>query len=202
MAKSPVKAALTLAAIVAATQSDTGYLFASATDAAPFITAGHAEQNTGVVNPEKADEFATRATAAGINAHSATSAPEQPAAKPTFAIMEVDAEDVPAKRRGSMGAQLYPFDDLGEPYVGADGKQKYRSFFVPATDKMREPWKSMTSAVSAAARKYATQVGTKQVTKKDGTVTERGKYEYTRKFRLTEHALPDGTKGAIVSRVQ
>jgi hypothetical protein len=201
--ETPFAASLTLAAIVAATQSETGFLYASEAEAGPFIAAGHAEMNKGVVDPSDASKFATRATPAGINANAPAPAPfAAPASKPTFPIIDVDADDVPVKKRGSKGAQIYPFDDLGAPYTGEDGKKKLRSFFVPATEKMPEPWDSLASATSAAARRFATQTGEKPYKKKDGTFGVRGIFEHSRKFTITEHTTKDGIKGALVSRTE
>lgn len=213
MAKSPKKSApvvsgLTLAAIVAATQSDTGFLFASQEAAAPFINDGLAEQNTGMANPDNANEFALRATAEGINRMNTTTdsnvanVPSQGSTatgKPSFEIETIDAPA--SKPRGGGGVNIYPFDALSAPVTGEDGKVKQAAFFVPATAEKPKPWESLQSAVSAATRRYATKTGEKTFAKADGSQGTRATYDYTRKFKLSEGER-QGVKGAWVSRTQ
>lgn len=202
----PASTALTLAMIVAATQSEAGFLFASKEAVAPFIAEGLAEQNEGMPNPANGDEFATRATAEGINRMNTSTDTQAPVpnqgstatGKPTFAIETIDA---PAnKPRGGGGVNIYPFDDLPAPTM-VDGKPKQAAFFVPATDAKPKPWESLQSAVSAATRRYATKTGEKSFAKADGSTGTRATYDYTRKFKLSEGER-QGVKGAWVSRTQ
>lgn len=213
MAKSPkntgtvVASGLTLAMIVAATQSAMGFMYAGKDAAAPFIAEGLAEINEGVVNPDNANEFAVRATAEGINRMNTTTdsntapVPTQTSApaKPSFAIETIDAPV--SKPRGGGGVNIYPFDDLSAPVTGPDGKPKQAAFFVPATASKPKPWESLQSAVSAATRRYATQTGEKTFKKADGSEGKRATYDYTRKFKLSEGER-GGVKGAWVSRTQ
>lgn len=214
MAKSPKNAAavaatgLTLAMIVAATQSEQGFMFASKEAAAPFLNnvPPLAEMNEGVVNPDNATEFAVRATAEGINSMTTTDtnapAPAPAAATPAKPVFAIEMIDAPAsKPRGGGGVNIYPFDDLAAPVTGPDGKPKQAAFFVPATASKPKPWESLQSAVSAATRRYATQTGEKTFKKADGSEGKRATYDYTRKFKLSEGER-QGVKGAWVSRTQ
>jgi hypothetical protein len=201
MAKKPKVTLIALASLVAATQSATGFMFASPEAVKPLIDAGHAEQNTGVINPDNAAEFGTRATAEGIK-HHMTNTDNAPAAaasdKPTFVRAVIDA---PIKTRapGGGGSAKYPFDDLVAPVKVEGGRDKVDGFFVPVTDDKPEPWKSLQSAVSAASRRYGEKTGEKTFTKKDGTPGKRDVYSYGRKFGLSkgEH---EGKPGAWVTR--
>lgn len=207
----PAVAGLTLAAIVAATQTQPGFLFASKEAAASFIDDGTAEINEGVTNPSNGTEFAVRATAEGINrAMNTTNENPAPAAvstKPTFERLQVEAPA--SKPRGGGGVTVYPFDELAAPSPSATpgGKPTVDAFFVPATADKPKPWESLQSAVSAATRRYAEKTGEKTIAlskpnAKTGATTQvRALYAYTRKFKLSEFDNK-GVKGALVSRVQ
>lgn len=206
MAKSPKNAPATglmLASIVAATQSEQGFLYATKEAAAPFIADGLAEMNEGVPNPANGNEFALRATAEGINkVNTSTDSnvnpnPTNTPAKQSFAIETID---MPTNKRRGGGVSIYPFDDLKAPTTDANGKQQAAAFFVPATADKPEPWNSLQSAVSAASRRYAKEVGQSTYTKADGSEGVRKNYEHERKFKLTEGER-GGVKGAWVSRV-
>lgn len=196
MAKRPATSKLALAAIVAATKGTTGYLYATEADAKPFIDAGHAEMNKDVINPDNASEFAVRATGEGINAVDNPNGvqPNQIEEESAFAFAEIDTPE--RRARGPGTGERYPFSQLPAPVNG-----KSRAFFVPATEKMPEPAKSLQSAVSAASRRYATKVGESDYTKPDGTPGKRARYEFERKFAVTpgEH---NGAKGAWVARTK
>jgi hypothetical protein len=72
----------------------------------------------------------------------------------TFEI--IDAVEMPKSKRGNRnGVAKYPLDKLG---VG-------QSFFAAKTEKMPDPMKTLGSAVSAAKMKFATQVGTQQISR-------------------------------------
>jgi len=213
MAKAPKSSAvalITLAALVAATNSAAGFLFATPASIQPLVDAGNAEINMGMANPANAAEFAARATPKGI-AEAMTNTNQTQAsepAKPTFvrAVRPMTAK----KRQGGGGQNVYPFDDLAAPTTDEAGNKLCDGFFVAATEKKPNPEESLQSAVSAATRRYATETGKKSFTKKgkvvDGvqqpdTVGTRAVYAYTRKFSLVagEH---EGTKGAWIERVQ
>lgn len=215
------KTLVSLAALVAATRSATGFMFASNEAVAPLVAAEQAEINPNVVNPDNAEEFGARATAKGMADHdgSATNdtatagnstgaaetngaggaaAGSTQAAKPTFLRQKI-AMPVFARQSGG-GQSVYPFDELAAPAKNAEGADEVDSFFVEATEKKPKPWESLQSAVSAATRRYATETGKNSFTKADGTPGTRAVYDYTRKFRLSEGEA-NGKKGAWVSRI-
>ena len=113
---------------------------------------------------------------------------------PAFNI-ENDVE-IPAIKRAGRSRALYPFDDLE---VG-------QSFFVPATEEMKDPGKSLASTVSSASKRYATQDGTRTINRRDketGALTpvEVPAYNYERKF-MVRSVDESGVKGARVWRVE
>lgn len=187
--------AITLAALVAATQSPAGMLFAEPSAVQSLVDNGLAEVNTAMVNPNHGGEFAVRATPKGIEMNTTAPNNDTPAstvaAKPTFLRQMIDAP--PRSNRGGPGSGgLYPFDELVAPITDpATGKVQNDAFFVPATADKPKPWESLSSAVSAATRKYATETGKRPFDKKDGTKGERATYAYTRKFRAVEGKATD-----------
>lgn len=138
-----------LAHIVAAGENGT---FGPMVEIKPLAEAGLVEVNEG--NTDENGNVAVRATAAGI-----AKASEQPTETPVtsnksnFEIAEVPADILTVaneKRRSSRGGgEKYPFDALE---VG-------KGFFVPATEKMPEPSKSLASTVSSATARYAEETG-------------------------------------------
>lgn len=159
-----------MVSIVAATlsNSESPFVYVSEKDAKPLITAGLVEQNPDFKN--EANELATRATAAGIEAFpapattgdsAATSGdvPLATATKPAFAIVTVE---MPSKRAtGRASTEAYPFEQLE---VGA-------SFFVPATEKRKDPAKALGSTVTSANERYSEEVeGETRVNRKGRTV--------------------------------
>lgn len=128
----------------------------------------------------------------------------------------IDGLDLGKQRRGGRnGAAKYPIEKLG---VG-------QSFFVPASDKIKDPLKTLGSAVSAAKMKYAVQTGTETKTvakrgeKNKVLLDDKGQrvmetknvatYEYPRKWMLRGVAAGQvvgkwtaPTKGVLVQRVK
>ena len=89
---------------------------------------------------------AVRATQAGIDSVKPAAATVE-AAKPAFTI--ATGFVLPESNRGgNKGKSLYPFEQLT---VG-------QSFFIPASTKHPEPWKSLASTASSATRRYAEPV--------------------------------------------
>lgn len=213
-------ALVSLAALVAATQSANGFLFAAPAAIQPLIDAGDAEINMEMVNPAAPTEFAARATPQGINKAMTEANTQAPATAPTDAAKPTFVRMVrtmtPKKRQSGGGVSLYPFDDLAAPVVGADGAKQCDAFFIAATAAKPKPEESLQSAVSAATRRYATKTGEKSITVKGkvvngvqapDTVKMRGIYAYTRKFSLVAgEYTPEGSttpvKGAWIERVQ
>lgn len=103
---------------------------------------------------------------------------------------------VPAIKRSGAATSIYPFDALE---VG-------QSFFVPATDEMPNPGKSLASTVSSASKRYATETGTRELTRKNRTTSEIETvtvptYTYERKF-MVRTVEENGVKGARVWRIE
>lgn len=163
-----------MVAIVAATlsNSESPFVYVSEKDAKPLIAAGLVEQNPDFKN--EANELATRATAAGIEAYPlpvagsenvtgdntapAGNAPLATTTKPAFAIATVE---MPGKRAtGRAGTEAYPFEQLE---VGA-------SFFVPATEKRKDPAKALGSTVTSANDRYSEEVPGETRTNRKGNI--------------------------------
>ena len=118
-------------------------------------------------------------------------------AAPTFAIN--DGVPIPAVKRRGSATSVYPFDAL----TIEDGAEFGQSFFVPATEEMPNPGKSLASTVSSASKRYATENGTRTINRKvDGVMTEVQvpAYDYERKF-IVRSVEENGVKGARVWRV-
>lgn len=197
-------AKIALAALVAASANAPGFLFATKKDVDALVKAGHAEVNEQMVDPSNAKQFAVRATQAGIDfaaANPATETQTPPRDEaPAFEIESIAREAVSTKKRANAGTSRYPFDKMPDPVEG----QPFPAFFVPATDKMPDPAKSLQSAISAANRKFATKTGEKPY-EKDGETKMRGIYSYTREFKATAgERTKDGvtTKGAWIARIK
>lgn len=196
------------------------FLFVGSKDRAALLSFSPAlaEENLTMVDPSDSDKVAVRITDAGrqyLNDFNKENTVTETAPS-TFGI--ISGIELPAVKRGGGGGtgapSKYPFDALE---VG-------QTFFVPVSEKMPDPVKSLAGAVSGANLKYANETGTKTITRKkrDGRniahdengepimeTVEVPTYEYTRKFvtRSVEKGVAYGTwvapeNGAIVARVQ
>lgn len=197
MAKNSKKTnpALDLAAIVAATVAG-NFLYVDPAAAEKYVADGMIE-----INPSMTENgnVAARATQKGIDSmNTQTNTAPADDAKPTFAIETAPADIFAQKRRGGGRGDTYPFDQLQAP---ADGAAVGGAFFIPATEKTPEPWKSLASTVSAASRRYARVTGQEEYTTAKGETKARDVLEFDRKFRIVE-GEKDGTKGAWVGRVK
>lgn len=192
-----------LSRVVDATKGNS-FLYLGTDESAGLVAAGLVETNASLV-----DNFggvATRATAQGMqymadnqnsapaaDAAASTAAPAA-AASPSFVIASVP---LPTRTRSNAGrSSQYPFDNLE---VG-------QSFFVPASEKMPNPRKSLASTVSSATRRYATKTDQTRVMKIKGVEKTVPVYNETRKFEVFEgtgdaYGQP-GVKGAIVGRTK
>jgi hypothetical protein len=160
------------------------------------------------INPamKEGDKVAARNTPLGLDAHDAaakTDATDGNTAEPvtqgsnvmTSFTIETGVE-MPAITRAGSRTSVYPFDALE---VG-------QSFFVPATEEMPDPAKSLASTVSSASKRYATVDGTRTIHRKNKETgelepVEVDNYVYERKFavRKCDH---EGTPGARVWRIE
>lgn len=160
------------------------------------------------------DEAAARLTQKGVDGMPKQASEPSGASTPSnFAI--IDGVVLPPSKRGAgrvAGPSKYPFADL------LPGK----SFFVPVSDEVPNPLKTLGSAVVNATNKYRVDTGNKETverTKRDGkkALVVDGKkvketvtvpvYEYPRKFAI--RAVVKGQKlgtweapedGVIISR--
>ena len=184
MAKKPTAApALNLAALAVIVAAGENGTYAPEHEISLLADSGLVEVNPEVTNAE--GHVAVRATAAGIAKNAAgiaKNAENQPAAplavKSKFSIgtvPDVILEAAVNKKRVARGAgEKYPFDSLD--------MTNNRGFFVPATEKMPEPAKSLASTVSSAIARYTVEakdetgsVIMETVTVKDYQLGEDGK---------------------------
>lgn len=197
-----MKPSFDMAALVAATVSG-GFLYVNPEAVKEYVDNGFVMLNMGIVNPENAAEFAAKATESGIASMSQPTEQPNPAAAnaaaPAFEIVTGAALTV-ERTRQSKGSK-YPFDQLPAPTTNEAGQKITARFFVPATEKSPEPWRTLNSTVSAASREYAKVVGTKPGKSRTGEAIERNVYEYERKFQIAkgEH---NGSVGAWIERTK
>lgn len=133
-----------LSAAIAA--SAEGFIYASATDVAPFAAAGLIETNEGM--KDENGNVAVRLIAATNTATEGTSTVNTantaaPAVSSSFAIE--DGIAMPTASGRGRGGNTYPFDALN---VG-------QSFFVPNSEDKPNAAKSLASTVSSATARYA-----------------------------------------------
>lgn len=196
-------AKLALMALVAATRSPLGFMYATVNDAKSLVTSGDAEQNLGAANPTNAKEFAVRASVAGLAKQDAADAKAAASAIPTFTFVTGPALEKPS--RGGGRKHKYPFADFPAPTTGADGKSITAKIFVPATAAMPNPAKSLSSTVSQASRDYATVTGEKPGKDRNQKDIMRKTYSFSRKFAIVPGEGTDATgavvKGAYIERV-
>lgn len=203
---------ITLAHVAQASDADPFYLMIPAEQANEWAAAGLVEVNPNITNETGA--IAARITDAGRNYKTmedtnnagtegtTEGAQGSEAVGFDFAVETIDAI-VPKRVRAETPAK-YPFDRLGAPVTGEDGKPKNQAFFVPATAERPEPWKSLASTVSTHKAKFATKTGEETYTSK-GVQKTRNTYEYSRDFRITEGVKEiDGktVKGAWIARTK
>lgn len=174
--------------------------------AAALAEAGLIELNPQMV---EGDKIAARATNEGVDAYqngdsveptntnegTETMNTENTAAAPAAFAIETGVP-IPAIKRQGVATSIYPFDALE---VG-------QSFFVPATDEMPNPGKSLASTVSSASKRYATEVGTRTINRRNKETGEMEPvevpaYKYDRKF-MVRTVEENGVKGARVWRIE
>lgn len=135
------------AAILAAMGSEPFYALKTVKSVQGLVDAGHAEVNAEISEGAgAAKKVAVRLTQAGIDALNAaqatTTAPAAPAAAEPAAFAILDGVVLPPKL-GREVASKYPFDKLA---VG-------QSFFVPKTDEVKNPQRTMASTASTFAKR-------------------------------------------------
>lgn len=165
---------------------------------AMLAEAGLIELNAQMVD---GDKIAARTTEKGLDAYQNGDNVE-PANEATtnegnntMSQFEIETAPLPARKRGSNAKSIYPFDALE---VG-------QRFFVPATEEMPNPGKSLASTVSSASKRYATENGTRTINRRNKETgelepVEVKAYTYSRKFSVVA-GEKDGVKGAFVGRI-
>lgn len=125
-----------------------GGYYAKSADLDALVAAGQVEKGPDGDNGTVAVRVTTAgAAAATANAGAAAPVAEAPKATPTFnVVMNVPVPE--SQRGGNKGKSVYPFDTMA---VGA-------SFFIPATEEMPDPAKSLASTASSATRRYDVEV--------------------------------------------
>jgi len=194
-----------------ATAGEHGSIFMTEKNVKILIDGGYAECNTQI---REGEAVAVRSTPLG---EALLASPDQTETgrttmdKPNFSIDDNIA--VPAIRRASGGKpSIYPFDQL----------ELGQSFFVPETEELPNPGKSLASTVSGASKRFATKNGTRTIrrrpklTNEDGSpmLDENGKqikgeltdvevpaFIYERKF-IVRSVEENGVAGARVWRVE
>lgn len=102
-------AKVTLKVLVAATLSETGFMYATEKDVAELVKHGFAELNTGIANPAKPTQFAVRASEAGLQAQRNAEA----------AANQVDAGEDDGDFEESQLSDSDEFEILNEPMPAA-----------------------------------------------------------------------------------
>ena len=150
-----------LPAIVAATQSEIGYMFAPLENAEWLNKNGLVEFDVSIIN--EAGFIATRATTKGIEKVMSENVQVEAAAPVAsgYVIEDIAVEVVSKRRGGGRAGVSYPFDAL----------QVGQSFVVPATEKKPNPVKSMASSITAANARYATPLTNEDGSPKMKTIT-------------------------------
>lgn len=112
---------------------------------------------------------------------------------PAFEVLS--GIEIPVAKRGSgAGGRKGP---RGSKYPFAT-MENGQSFFVPATEEMPNPAKTLASTASTVAKQFATKTGVRTITRK-GATKEVPAYAYTRKFEVRKFTH-NGVDGAMVWR--
>lgn len=191
-----------LASIVEATNSETGFVYMTPKNVKLLLDADYVECNEQMTDGNKVAVRATKSGVAALEAAQAEAA-TGPATEEGTTTMDNTASEfaiddgvaIPAIKRSGAATSRYPFDALG---VG-------QSFFVPATEDMPNPGKSLASTVSSASKRYATENGTRTINRRNKETgelepVEVPKYDYERKF-MVRTVEENGVKGARVWRI-
>lgn len=158
-----------------------------------LVDKGYVEVNVAMATD--AGDVPARPTEAGIKLikdNGVTDNVVAPVTEPSFAIE--DGIAIPEAKRGGGGGRKGP---RGSKYPFAT-MENGQSFFVPATEEMPNPAKTLASTASTAKKAFGTVVGTREITRKGETKTVDA-YNYTRGF-IVRAVEENGVKGARVWR--
>lgn len=140
-----------------------------------------------------AGDVPARPTEAGIKLIKENSVTENVVApEPSFAIE--DGIAIPEAKRGGGGGRKGP---RGSKYPFAT-MENGQSFFVPATEDMPNPAKTLASTASTAKKAFGEVTGTREITRKGETRTVDA-YTYTRGF-IVRAVEENGVRGCRVWR--
>lgn len=205
-----------LASLAVTVNGEPAVLFLREEDTQELIDNGFAECNVASIDPNDATKVATRATQSGVdhlaalntepeNVMDTNTTPQAPAGAVSF---EIETAAMPARTRTRKS--IYPFEQLA---IG-------QRFFVPATDAMPDPGKTLATSVSGAVKRLGNVIGTKDHKRRPLLVDEAGNKVLGEdgkqaKGELTTFQVPrydikfqvasgekDGIKGAYVGRVE
>lgn len=139
-----------------------------------------------------AGDVPARPTEAGIKLIKDNAVSDVIAPVAAFAIE--DGVAIPEAKRGGGGGRKGP---RGSKYPFAT-MENGQSFFVPATEEMPNPAKTLASTASTAKKAFGTVTGTREITRKGETKTVDA-YNYTRGF-IVRAVEENGVRGARVWR--
>lgn len=149
------------------------------------------------VNKEMVDavgNYAGRPTEAGIKLIKDNAVSDVSAAPTASEFAIEDGVAIPEANRGGGGGRKGP---RGSKYPFAT-MENGQSFFVPATEAMPNPAKTLASTASTAKKQFGAVTGTREITRKGETKTVDA-YNYTRGF-IVRAVEENGVKGARVWR--
>lgn len=158
-----------------------------------LVDKGFVEVNTAMATD--AGDVPARPTEAGIKLIKDNGVTENvvaPVTEPTFAIE--DGIAIPEAKRGGGGGRKGP---RGSKYPFAT-MENGQSFFVPATEEMPNPAKTLASTASTAKKAFGEVTGERTITRKGQTKTVPA-YTYTRGF-IVRAVEENGVRGARVWR--
>lgn len=158
-----------------------------------LVDKGFVEVNIALAT--EAGDVPARPTEAGIKLikdNGVTDNVVAPVTEPSFAIE--DGIAIPEAKRGGGGGRKGP---RGSKYPFAT-MENGQSFFVPATEEMPNPAKTLASTASTAKKAFGSVTGTREITRKGETKTVDA-YTYTRGF-IVRAVEENGIRGARVWR--
>lgn len=159
---------------------------------ANLVDTGFVEVNKELV--DATGNYAGRPTEKGIKLIKDNAVTEVSAA-PTVSEFAIETGvPIPEAKRGGGGGRKGP---RGSKYPFAT-MENGQSFFVPATEEMPNPAKTLASTASTAKKAFGTVTGTREITRK-GVAKTVPAYTYTRGF-IVRAVEENGVRGARVWR--
>lgn len=160
---------------------------------ANLVDKGYIEVNKEVVDGQ--GNYAGRPTETGIKFIKDNAVSDNAVAPTVEASFAVESGvPIPEAKRGGGGGRKGP---RGSKYPFAT-MENGQSFFVPATEDMPNPAKTLASTASTAKKAFGTVTGTREITRKGETKTVDA-YTYDRGF-IVRAVEENGVKGCRVWR--